>query len=226
MLTETITKELSATSATLPIAALLPSLFTDPKMFGSYRRFSAAGFSLVVHAPHKMMAGTHDLAPGYIFKKFNDDKNGQIVNYLRRIEGARLLRAFIADRGFTRVVCPRKWLYELPSSFPHRYLVVAERLRLVGLPQTERAYGRIGKTQTRELATVLYYFRGLNSTASNLPYTKDDKIAFIDTERWHHKKDFLRKVGDRLPAKRRQLAEKIYDELRRQGARPLVTTIE
>lgn len=219
---EQIQRELAETTATLPIIALLPSLFTNRRMFDSYRRFAAEGFRLVEHDEHKIMSGSHKSAPGYLFKKYNNDKDGtkQLVNYMRRIEGARLLRAFIAERGFTRVVAPRKWLHELSPAFPARYLVVAEKLDLVSDSSTRRAYANIGKEQTRELATVLYYFRGLNSTASNLPFTRDGKVAFIDTERWHHDKDYLHKVGDRLSSGRRDLANEVYDDLRHQRARP------
>ena len=191
-------------------------------MFDSYEKFGDEGFRLAEHAENKIMAGSHQSVPGYMFKKYNNDKPGkkQILNYMRRIEGSRLLRGFIVEHDFTHVIAPRKWLYELPTSFPERYLVVAEKLDLASDSDTERDYERISTAQVRELATILYYFRGLNSTAANLPFTEDGKIAFIDTERWANGKDFLRKVGDRLPSDERKLAEEIYDDLRRKGARP------
>lgn len=217
-----IDKEIAATAATLPIVSRMTDLFTDKRMFDSFRHFEEAGFKLVAHAEHKIMSGSHKLAPGYLFKKYNNDKPGkkQLVNYMRRVEGARMLRAFIEDKGFSQVIAPRKWIYQLPDNFPERYLVVAEKLDLVSKDSTLRAYNRIGKEQTRELAIILYYFRGLNSTAENLPFTEDDKIAFIDTERWHRDKDYLRKVGERLPTDRRALAEEVYEDLRRSRARP------
>jgi hypothetical protein len=218
---EQVQLELAETARSLPIFEQLPSLFKDRKMFDSYSKFEDEGFRLAAHAEHKAMAGTHKSAPGFIFKKYNNDKPGkkQLLNYMRRIEGARLLCAFIAEHGFSHVVAPKKWLYELPSSFPERYLVVAEKLDLVDEASTLRAYDRIGKEQTRELATILYYFRGMNSTAQNLPFTEDGKIAFIDTERWANDKDLLRKVGDRLPSDRKSQAEDVFRELRRKGAR-------
>jgi hypothetical protein len=223
---EQIQHELAATAATLPIYSRLPALFTNGKMFDSYDRFESEGFQLVEHSENKIMSGSHKSARGYLFKKYNNDKDvaDQLRNYMFRIEGARLLRSFITEHGFAGVVTPQKWLYELPSSFPAPHLVVAEKLDLVSRTDTERNYARISKEQTRELATVLYYFRGLNSTAANLPFTEDGKIAFIDTERWHHDKDYLRKVGERLTIDRRKLAEDIFDDLRRQGARPFETS--
>lgn len=224
-LIEQVQRELAVTRESLPIVSMMASLFTDPKMFGSYTRFEDAGFSLVAHAPHKMMAGKHKRAKGYFFKKYNNDHDSekQLVNYLRRIEGSRLIRTFIADHGFTRVIAPKKWLYELPTTFPERYLLVAERVDLATRDETHRRYARISTEQLQELATVLYYFRGLNSTAANLPYTKEGQIAFIDTERWHHDKDLLRKVGDRLPRARVKQAKAVFKELRNKGATPFVS---
>ena len=217
---EQVQQELAET-ARQPFAAVLMELFTDPKMFASFDRFRAAGFNLVEHSENKIMSGSHKRLRGFLVKKYNNDKPGkkQLRNYLHRVEGARLLRTFITEHNFRRVVAPLKFLYELPSTFPERYLVIAEKLDLVSRKDTERAYDSIDREQTRELATMLYYFRGLNSTAANLPFTEDGKIAFIDTERWHHGKDLLRKVGDRLPGSRRREAEDLHKELRRQGAR-------
>ena len=225
---EQIERELAATRDSLPIFAQLADLFTDPKMFDSFGRFSAEGFKLVDHAPYKIMAGSHKRARGYVFKKYNNgwrDKK-QLGNYMHRIEGSRLLRSFIAEHGFTRVTAPKKWLYALPTEFPAPYLLVVEKVDLVSREDTWRSYAHISKQQTQELATILYYFRGLNTTASNLPFTEDGKIAFIDTERWHHDKDLLRKVGEFLPGSRRKQAEAVFKELNRQGARPFASAFK
>ena len=225
---EQVQRQLDETRASLPILSRLAELFTDPEMFTSFHHFSAAGFSLVPHAENKMMSGSHKRARGYLFKKYNDDRDGkeQLRNYMRRIEGARLIRAFVAEHGFSRVVAPRKWLYELPSPFPERYLLVAEKMDIVSKMDTARCYDRIDREQTRELAMMLYYFRGLNTTASNLPYTEAGKIAFIDTERWHHDKDLLHNIGDYLPSDRRSEAKRVFKDLKRQGARPFTSAFK
>jgi hypothetical protein len=225
---EQVQVELADARTSLPIIDVLPELFTDPKMFGSFRRFSEAGFSLVDHAPHKMMTGRHKRTKGYLFKKYNNDRSAdeQLRNYMHRIEGAKLIRRFIAEQGFTRVTAPRKWLYELPESFPARYLLVVEKMDLVSQMDTARRYARIKEDQLRELATMLYYFRGLNSWIANLPYTDDGQIAFIDTERWHHDKDLLRKIGDHLSYDRQKQAKALFKKLKHQGTRPFTSSFK
>jgi hypothetical protein len=225
---EQIRRELAETDASLPIASQLADLFTDRKMFDSTKAFEKAGFRLIAHAPHKIMSGFHKGARGFLFKKYNNDKPGkkQIKNYMRRVEGARLMRKFITERGFQHVVAPHKWLHELPSGFPERYLVVADKLDLLDDDATKRKYDRIREDQMHELATMLFYFRGLNSWTKNLPFTEDGKIAFIDTERWHRDKDLLRSIGDHLPSDRREQAEDVFDELRRKRVRPFVSAFK
>ena len=222
---EQIQHELAETASSLPIAPQLSKLFTNSKMFDSMHSFEKAGFKLIPHAPHKIMSGSHKAARGYLFKKYNNDRAGkkQIKNYMRRIEGARLLRSFIAERGFQYIVAPRKWLYELPADFPERYLLVADKLDLRSDDETRRKYARIRKDAMHELATVLFYFRGLNSWTKNLPFTEDGQIAFIDTERWPHDNDYLRLIGDALPSDRRTQAMAVYKELKRQHARRFVS---
>jgi hypothetical protein len=217
---EQIQQELSET-AEQPFGTVLAELFTDPDMFDSFDRFGAAGFQLIEHAENKIMAGSHDRLGGYLVKKYNNDRSSkkQLQNYMHRIEGARLLRSFIAENSFQRVVVPQKFLYELSPSFPAPYLVIADRFDLVSKKDSERAFRELDEEQGRELAMILFYFRGLNSTAANLPFTEDGKIAFIDTERWHHDKDLLRKVGDLLSRERLQEVEALHRELSRQGAR-------
>jgi len=212
--------ELDETKRSLPIVDQMATLFTDPDMFASVHRYSAKGFKITPHHPDKMMCGRHKRFRGYVFKKFNDSfPRDQIVNYMRRVEGARLLRSFIAERGFVHVTAPKKWLYELPRAFQERYMVVAERLDLRSKEETEKSYKRIAEPQLIELATILYYFRGLNSTLSNLPFTADRKIAFIDTERWDHDKEYLEKFRDRISRERRRQAKAVYSELKRRGER-------
>ena len=225
---EQIQHEFAETAESLPIVSQLGELFTDHKMFNSMTSFENAGFKLIAHSPHKIMSGSHKRTKGYLFKKYNNDKPGkkQLKNYMRRIEGARLLRTFIAERGFQHVVAPRKWLYELPESFQERYLIVADKLDLMSDDATLRKYNRIREEQMGELATVLYYFRGLNSWTKNLPFTEDGQIAFIDTERWHRDKDYLRLIGNQLPSDRRAQAEDVFKELRGKRARPFVSAFK
>jgi len=133
----------------------------------------------------------------------------------------------------------------LPAFFTARDLVVAEKVDLVSKIDTVKRYARIGREQTRELAfgrledgDEVDVGRGdfavgeedtsaLSSAVLGEGQVRgrrvDGKIAFIDTERWHHDKDLLRKVGDRLSGDRRKQAEAVFKELRGKGAKPFTS---
>lgn len=225
---EHVQREIAATRK-LPVAPLFDGLFRNRDMFGSNESFCAAGFKPVERSPdHKFIVGRHPAAKGYLFKKYMDDRPeaAQIRHYMLRIECAGLLRTFIDERHFQGVVVPKKWLYELPENFPRRYLVIAEALDLASRDATKREYARISKAQMQELATILFYFRGLTSGVNNLPFTKDGKIAFIDTARWSEDRKYLFRIEDVISSKRRDLAMSTRDELIRQGQQRIRSRFE
>lgn len=82
---EQIQRALDETQASLPILSLLADLFTDSTMFHSFDHFSSAGFSLVPHAPHKIMVGRHKRARGYLFKKYDNDSPRRVELALKLI---------------------------------------------------------------------------------------------------------------------------------------------
>ena len=123
------------------------------------------------------------------------------------------MRALIADHGLRGVVAPEKWIRELPASFGSRghaaHVLIVEELSLLDQDATKLAYERISKETLRDLCVVLHAFKGLDSIAKNLPFTTDDRIAFIDTEHWkrHRKRtEVTLHIGAHLSSKRRKLA--------------------
>jgi hypothetical protein len=207
---------------------LIKKLFVDPDMFDSADAWSEAGFKIVRSSENKICVASHKLAEGYLFKKYvnsgkRDSLKDQLDNYETRIEGARKLRDLIDEQHLRHVVVPRKWLRELPSNFGSRkqpaHILVVERLDLLDADASEREYGRIDADALRELCIVLHAFRGLDSTAKNVPFTTDGKIAFIDTEHWDRhsgkskQRKFLRYIEAHLSSDRRGLAKKLWNSL-------------
>jgi hypothetical protein len=209
--------------APVDLAALdLKTLFCDERMFVSRRAWSAAGFRVSERADNgKIMVAAHPSVPGLLFKKYNDDtaQRDQEANYRRRIEGAGRLRAFVDRHLLRRVIIPRKRLLELPHPFSRRdpsHILVVERLDLLSDEQTRAAYYGIDPGILQELCVVLFHFRGMDSSAKNVPFVTDGRIAFIDTEHWDRasNKAYLHQVGEHLSVDRRKLAKKIFDRLK------------
>lgn len=203
-----------------PASLDLGGLFRDPDMFDSKSSWAAAGFQIVNGSKNgKIMVACQASVPGLLFKKYTDavSQRDQRANFECRLEGAQRLRAFVEERALTRIIVPRKWIIELPRKFSRRATVlVVERLDLLEANQSAEAYHDIDPALLRELCTVLFHYRGMDSSVYNLPFLTGNRIGLIDTEHWDrdYSKDYLHHVGEHLSHEGRKAAKKIFHQLR------------
>ncbi len=198
--------------------SVVKTLFRDERMFVSRQTWGSAGFKVFNRlADGKIMVASHPLAPGVLFKKYSAEigHREQRENYLRRVEGADRLRTFVDKHDLQHVVVPRKQFLELPARRDSMPILVVERLDLWSTDRTQSAYYDIDPDILRELCLVLFNFRGLDSSAKNIPFVPGGRIAFIDTEHWDRssRKPYLRHLGEYLREDRRRLAKLIFDRL-------------
>jgi len=183
---------------------MFETLFQDRHMFDSNRHWRKAGFSVDGEGVESnIMVASHPSAPGYLFKKYSKKVSlkDQNRNFRARIEGANKLRRFIATQGLSRIVVPQKSLLTLPSRFKRKgrdaYVLVVEKLDLLSGDESRKRYGKLDSEGLRQLCAAICRFRGLDSGVRNVPFTKDGRIAFIDTERWESKREgkvFLHRI--------------------------------
>jgi hypothetical protein len=211
----------------VPLPIDVRPLFVDPDMFDSPEAFREAGFDVADrgHASDSIMVGRHESAPGYLFKKFNNDRrlDEQLENYQGRIEGARRVHALIDAQHLQRIVVPRKWLYELPPAFARKrkkrlqpsHVLVVDKIQIMDKDDSRRMYADIDPQTLRDLCVVVFHFNGLDSIVKNVPFTEDRKIAFIDTESWnrHEGRKPLKYIREYLSSERWDQARDIFDEL-------------
>lgn len=197
----------------------LKNLCVDPTLFDSRERLEKKGFHVKKRMRRGLMVLSHPTIKGFLIKKFRPivSEEMQLANYLSRIEGARKLAEFIQNRKLTRLVVPKKWLYRLPGS--SGYILLVEKIDICGGEkdpdgETGRKYASISRSTLRELCVALYHFRGLDSVLTNLPFTRRNQIAFIDTEKWAEQREgFLLHVLPYLNAGNRAYVEKVRLEL-------------
>ena len=167
------------------------------------------GFIPMSRVHRGLMVMHHPAAKGLLFKKFINDKckpKKELANFIRRIEGARRLKAFIQEKQLKYIATPEKWLYPLPDE--GRYILIVEKFDLLKLDESNKLYEKISETKLGELCLVLNQFRGLDSVMHNVPFTKQGQIGFIDTERWEEfRPKFLRHVKDYLSKPNQEYAE-------------------
>lgn len=82
---------------------------------------------------------------------------------------------------------PDKWLYLLPtfqnSSNYHLVLAIVTDMNILSREERKKAWKTVPtKKHLDELYYILSHGAGSNFLSSNVPYTKEGKFAFIDTE--------------------------------------------
>jgi hypothetical protein len=174
-----------------PLYQQLADLFHDPDMFHSQSHLKRAGFKVKSgNARTKLMVAGHSSIPHHLLKKFPDSvsQSKQLQNFIRRIQGADILRESIKKHNFKHLVVPGKWLYKLPKQFPsHSYVLVVEKMDIYDdgndpKGETRKRYYNIDKEVLTELCILLHDIGGCDSLPRNIPFTRSGQIAFIDTE--------------------------------------------
>lgn len=187
----------------------LATIFQDPEILASRQSLEQAGFQLFSHHHRGMAVGRHPLLKGHLIKVFfNDVPHAlQVQNYISRIEGARHLQEYIDKHALQHIVTPKKWLYPIKeNAFGITCVLVVEEIDIVSSSETRELYANIDPDVLEELCMVLKRFRGLDSVTKNMPFTRDGKIAFVDTEKWRSmRSEFLEHVVRHLDSERLEI---------------------
>ncbi|MFI0434182.1 MAG: hypothetical protein ACH350_00455 [Parachlamydiaceae bacterium] len=214
-----------------PLQARLNHLFKHPDMFESPEHLRENGFQVIERLDRRLMVASHPKLKNYLIKKFQNEVpcKRQLRNYLSRINGARRLRQFIASHQLKHIVTPKKWLYRLSDLFPdpkkgkRTYVLIVEKIEMCTEEQDlneeiARRYYHIDFDVLKELCLVVYHFRGLDSALRNMPFTRQNKIAFIDTECWNCEREgFLERVLPFMSQDRQDYALDIFEKLKKQA---------
>jgi hypothetical protein len=182
-----------------PIKQDLDAFFSQERWIFNEKTLKSAGFSS--YNPRKfsrVVVAKHDLFPGYVFKMYMDVQRYQSgvpewELWALRVEGSNLVREILTDMGWDDwMKTPHKWIYCLPAEpkppkgyVPKRYILVQEDMDLLSAEENVAKWG--SDEITHELLDKLYYVlktAGLYDCAKihNVPFAKDGRIAFIDTQ--------------------------------------------
>ncbi|CUI16617.1 conserved putative secreted protein [Candidatus Protochlamydia naegleriophila] len=211
-----------------PLKGYLSILFSNPNMFKSSSHFRKAGFH-VIRGHRKLMVGGHPHVPDYLFKKFPNSmpQAKQLENFLKRQKGAQVLRNYILTHNYKYLVIPQKWLIKLPRSFSQgdkdrSYVLVVDNMdihRDYNDPNgiCRQLYYNMSVEMLTELCTILHAVGGCDAFPRNQPFTKEGKIAFVDTEhvgkmKGHFLKHIVPALNEELQAYAIALWNKLEDE--------------
>jgi len=185
----------------------------------------------VLVAPRKftrLIVSTHPDLKGYIVKVYLDTQRyyKQKPEYFwwkKRIEGAKAISAFIEKNGLNHLYkLPKKWIYQLPKSpaAPLEFeakntILVQEDMQLLSTEENKRQWKseRVTSLLLNSLKMILCEI-GLKDCCNidNIPFAKDGRIAFIDTQSFNEDKPPLKRLKKFLGEKQKVWWERIMSD--------------
>ena len=178
-----------------PIKATLDRIFSKSRALASNKAMKKAGFKLLKQPKNKLAIAKHPKLKGYLVKAYLDPMlTTDWVWWIKRIEGARAVQNSIDKHGYQALIkVPQKWIYPLPpepspkvipGAERKNFILVVEDMRVLNYEDNLEAYY---KKPTRTLLNAIYTIITENLLIDsiyidNIPFCKDGKLAFIDTE--------------------------------------------
>lgn len=187
-----------------PLKAKLDKIFLDAHVkhlhpLATSNSLKKAGFSFKLRENKFLIIASHPALKGYLAKIYLDEhplKDGEWPLFIRRILGAEKVRASIQAHGYEYLMkVPQKWIYALPEQtiapprpgHPSRhFILVVENMRIMPTGKNLAKYRFMMNEELLEALFVVLHENNLFDSLflDNIPFCKDHKVAFIDTE--HH----------------------------------------
>ncbi len=181
-----------------PIKRNLDALFGQKRVTQNLRSLEEAHFTrCYIRGYSKLVVTEHSMIRGYWLKLFIDDQDiSDFPAFINRIEGALAIQDAIIGHGYEKhFVVPKKWIYPLPAepspspgSFRKNFILVAEDMDLYKKSDNRKKWAtKITPPRALAIYTIMQEL-GLNDCIHpfNLPFSKDGRQAFIDTEHHHN----------------------------------------
>ncbi len=220
-----------------PLKPVLDDLFSKARATVSVKTMEKAGFENPT--PRKwthLVVTKHPQVPGYVFKVYLDAQryfNGkkEYDYWITRIDGVNAVKAAIEERGWQDTFkTPAKWIYLLPESpVPPKeflrkdFILVEEDMDIYDYVENEELWAS-------DLVTEETLFRfytiledlGLHDCAKpdNAPFSRDGKIAFIDTQTLYYWPVAYKKMTPHLPKELQPYWKSLTEKPKKRGDIP------
>lgn len=211
-----------------PIKKKADALFKKKDVIASCNTLTQQGWE--VNGPQSwsgIVIAKHSDLSGYLCKIYPNElphpgSHCDHEHWVCRIDGARKIANEIARRGVCdRFKAPKKWIYPLPSD--KHFVLVEEDMEI--LEPSANATAWRSATLSKELLKTLWEIceeLGLRDSLKpdNIPFCKDGRIAFIDTEQhrmWPVRSERLKRcLSDELQEYWEDLTKNRKDALRKE----------
>lgn len=187
-----------------PSKAKLDAIFRSRRAIASSRELKAAGFTPLEDKELDLIVAKHPEIPGFLIKTYYDNHRipnragvpGEAQYWINRIIGVDRVRESIRKNNLGDMfLAPNKWIYPLPDNpapqckgapncFPKHFILVSEELDLVSPAENAKLYKeKMTPYLLNGLYTIMKDTHLYDSVyIDNNIFTKDGRIAFIDTE--------------------------------------------
>lgn len=175
------------------IKPLLDKIFARTDVTKNIKSLQKAGFNILfIKKTSLVVIAKHILVPGYLFKIYLESEIRMKSNQpswkwlVSRCAGAKKIQSIIDQNKILNFAVPEKFLYIVPkrdNELIHPVVLVVQDMNIVTYEHTEYAWRHlITPKHLAELYAILSQGYGSTYLIQNIPYTKEGKFAFIDTE--------------------------------------------
>ncbi|HRD55536.1 MAG TPA: hypothetical protein PLC42_03975 [Parachlamydiaceae bacterium] len=182
-----------------PLRKKMDKLFKSFRVTENAKSLQKAGFERWEPAffSKAIISKNERIDDGYYFKFYSDEQDIAVESeqWINRAFEARNLAKTIKNLGYQDFfIVPKKWIYPIPdvprskSAFPKNFILIAKKIGIEKSTTSRYKWqNRITKKMLKALYTVIEKEGLVDSLAShNVPFSKDDKLVFVDLEH-HHK---------------------------------------
>lgn len=216
---------------THPAKNTLDKIIGNSPVFYDMQTMTQAGFD---HAEPqrttRLIVTRHPKLKGYVIKAYLDTQEyygnrPEYYYWAKRAEGANLIREAIKKHNYSHLLkTPRKWIYALPST-QHMplpagckrklFILVEDDMDILDDAASEKRWSSPHATKEllSALHTIITEFRFRDcAKPANCPFSKDGRVALIDTQSFYKKKVGYKKLNRVLTTEMKEYWEALSAE--------------
>lgn len=182
-----------------PIKKKLDNIFYQARVTQNSSSIKEAGFRNSTPGKYsQVIVSEHPNLEGYLIKMYTDDLPGVMdwAKFKDRVLGAQAVQLIIDKYGYQAdVKVPKKWLYPLPEdpspapgSYRKNFILIVEDMNVYNKKKSLSKWKGSGMTKSKLNAIYnILQEAGLIDCiyAFNIPFSKDGRVCFLDTEQHH-----------------------------------------
>jgi len=181
-----------------PYRSTLDRIFSKTRVLHNEASLKSAGFTWTKKGSFSPVYPTlHKKIKGYYIKVFTDSQDKtDWKNWVARVQGAKSIQKSIDENNYqTLFKVPKKYIYPLPEKpgptgsgkKRKNFILLAEDMKIFRHSLNKEMYRyRITPTHLNAVYKVVTEVGLVDSLyINNLPWAKDGRLAFVDTEKHH-----------------------------------------